>query len=142
MLELFPLHPNDQDQISFCGHTYVYHLNSDSWRTDVSEYVDPLPAPDMQLYTLINLPSDRTSSRQLWVVRGSMETAAAWEQIRMKRNRMIADFEWRYNRWNRQTRLGIPTIDDIAKLDAYLEALADITKQTDPANIEWPVYTD
>lgn len=141
MLELFPLHPEDGQQMTFCGYVYTYYLQADTWRTDITQITDPLPGADINLYNCILLPSDRTSSRQLWVVRGSMETQAAWEQIRVKRNQMIADFEWRYNRYNRQSRLGIPTTDDISKLDAYLEALADITTQPDPANITWPEYT-
>lgn len=64
-----------------------------------------------------------------------------WNIIRNQRDQLINDCDWRYTRYSRQTRLGLTPIDDLSKLDAYIQALADIPeKQTDPFNITWPVY--
>jgi hypothetical protein len=52
----------------------------------------------------------------------------------------MKDFEWRYTRYDRQLRLGEPTVDDLTLMDAYMQALADITTQTDPFNIIWPMF--
>lgn len=62
------------------------------------------------------------------------------EEIRAQRDQLMRDFEWRYVRHARQTRLGLPTTDNIADLDAYMQALADITDQPDLTNIVWPTY--
>ncbi len=38
-----------------------------------------------------------------------------------------------------ETRIGITTTtDNISDLDTYIQALRDISKQTDPENITWP----
>lgn len=66
-------------------------------------------------------------------------TELLWEGVRNKRDRLINGFEWRYNRHQREVRLGLTPTDDISKLDEYMQALADITKQPDPSNIQWPL---
>lgn len=59
--------------------------------------------------------------------------------IRAVRDRKIADIAWRYERTARQERLGITPTDNISALDAYVQALADITLQaTFPQSVEWP----
>lgn len=63
-------------------------------------------------------------------------------QIRETRDRLMSDFEWRYSRYDRQVRLGLPTSDNIENLDNYMQALADITLQTDLENIVWPTYQE
>jgi len=60
--------------------------------------------------------------------------------IRNRRDQLMQNFEWRYVRYARQTRLGIPTTDNIADLDQYMQSLADITSQQDLNNITWPEY--
>lgn len=65
-----------------------------------------------------------------------------WFNIRQHRDQMIRDVEWRYNRYHRQVRLGLPTTDKIEDLDNYIQALADITQQPDPFNIVWPPILD
>jgi hypothetical protein len=52
----------------------------------------------------------------------------------------MRDFEWRYTRYHRQIRLGLPTTDSLENLDNYMQALADITNQEDLSNIIWPEY--
>lgn len=59
--------------------------------------------------------------------------------IRAVRDGKIADIAWRYERIARQERLGITPTDNIAALDAYVQALADITLQpTFPQSVTWP----
>lgn len=65
-----------------------------------------------------------------------------WNLIRSQRDDMMKSFEWRYTRYDRQTRMGISPTDDIVRLDTYMQALADITSQTDPFNIIWPVFEE
>lgn len=62
------------------------------------------------------------------------------DPIRAMRDQLMRDFEWRYNRYFRQQRLGLPTTDNIQNLDNYMQALADVTTQEDPSNIIWPEY--
>jgi len=61
-----------------------------------------------------------------------------WRTIRDNRDKRIAEVEWRYNRYYRNERLGLPQADSIVDLDTYVQALADITKQENPFEIVWP----
>ena len=63
-------------------------------------------------------------------------------QIREQRDMLMRDFEWRYTRYERQIRLGLPTIDNLQNMDNYMQALADITLQPDLQNIVWPTYQE
>lgn len=70
-----------------------------------------------------------------------LETNARWTQVREQRDRMIADVSWRYERHGRHARLGLPQVDDLTALDAYVQELADLPQtQTDPFNMVWPTY--
>ena len=62
-----------------------------------------------------------------------------WAIIRENRDTRIAEVEWRYNRYYRNERLGLPQIDAIADLDAYVKSLTDITDQENPFELVWPV---
>lgn len=66
--------------------------------------------------------------------------ALKWETVRQDRDSMMNDFDWRYERYDRQIRLNIEPTDNLAAMDAYMQALADITLQPDPYNIIWPTY--
>jgi hypothetical protein len=68
------------------------------------------------------------------------EMLQKWIEIRKLRDETIKLFEWKFNRYNSQLRLGLTPTDDIDKLDTYIQALRDITKQEDPFNIVWPIY--
>ena len=58
--------------------------------------------------------------------------------VRTKRDARMAAFQWRIDRYNSEVRLGLPTTDDIAELDGYMQALRDITGQTGfPFNVIW-----
>jgi hypothetical protein len=63
-------------------------------------------------------------------------------EIRRQRDQLMADFEWRYVRYDRQIRLGITPTDSLENLDAYMQALADVTLQEDLNNIVWPSYQE
>jgi hypothetical protein len=63
-----------------------------------------------------------------------------WAMIRQDRDNLMNDFAWRYERYDRQVRLNIEPTDNLAAMDAYMQALADITLQPDPYNIIWPSY--
>lgn len=62
-----------------------------------------------------------------------------WDVVRAERSRRMAAFQWRLERHAREVRLGVAPTDDIAALDGYMQALADITTafQT-PADVVWP----
>lgn len=62
------------------------------------------------------------------------------QRVRTKRDRLINQFQWRYDRYNREIRLGLTPTDDLAKMDAYIQALANITDAEDLNNIVWPEY--
>jgi hypothetical protein len=61
------------------------------------------------------------------------------KDIRKERDRRIEKEVWKYERNARELRLGLIPTDNIAELDVYIQALADITTQeTFPLNIKWP----
>lgn len=61
------------------------------------------------------------------------------EAVRAERDALMATFQWRLDRHAREVRLGLTPTDDVAVLDAYMQALADITLQpTFPATVTWP----
>lgn len=60
--------------------------------------------------------------------------------VRMERDRRMAEFEWRYTRYERQIRLGITPTDNLAAMDVYMQALADITLTEDLNNLVFPEY--
>jgi hypothetical protein len=61
-----------------------------------------------------------------------------WISIRLTRDKLLKDLDWRYLRYQSQTRLGLQTTDDIHDLDVYAQALRDITTASDPTEIIWP----
>ena len=79
-----------------------------------------------------------------WIVEEKTEVehrrhlASQWANLRRTRDQLIRFYEWKYLRHARETRLGIPTTDNLQELDAYFQALADITNRPDPNNVIWP----
>lgn len=129
MIERFPTDPSDQDTVTVNGLEFTYDQTNDSWRpTDMAE------EPDLNDYEIDMLGP----TLSVWFPKGFRETHRLWDEIRRVRDQKIADIEWRYNRYARHQRLSIAQIDDINVLDAYVQALADITTQEDPTNITWP----
>ena len=66
------------------------------------------------------------------------QLAKQWANLRNTRDQLIRLYEWKYARHARETRLGLPTTDNLQELDAYFQALADITNRPDPYNVMWP----
>lgn len=60
------------------------------------------------------------------------------DQVRAKRDQLMRMQDWRYARYHRQMRLGVPPSDDISLLDQYMQKLADVTSQLDLYNVQWP----
>lgn len=59
--------------------------------------------------------------------------------VRAERDRRIEEVAWRYQRWEREQRLGVTPTDDIAELDNHIQLLADITEQPGfPHDVNWP----
>lgn len=66
-----------------------------------------------------------------------------WNEVRVVRDQKMKEFEWRYVRYERERRMGIPTTDDIIKMDLYMKQLADIPNVlASPDNIVWPVWDE
>lgn len=71
----------------------------------------------------------------------SLTQAAKMEKAqRTERDRRMDAFQWRLQRYEREIRSGRSATDNIADLDAYMQALADVTAQAEfPDNITWPI---
>lgn len=89
------------------------------------------PPPSLKWYEKLNWSGTE------WVIT-QKDVSEIWYFIRNQRDGKIKEVEWRYNRYYRHERLGLPQIDSIQNLDAYVQALADITKQENPFSIVWP----
>lgn len=64
--------------------------------------------------------------------------ASKWKEIREKRDALMQEMDWRVLRYQRQVRSNVTPTDDIAVLDAYMNALADITNEEDPFLVTFP----
>lgn len=60
------------------------------------------------------------------------DVSMAWRLVRKKRDRLLADTDWRATRSVAENRRMHP------EWIAYQQALRDITTQADPINIQWP----
>lgn len=62
------------------------------------------------------------------------------DDMRARRDSLIAAVAWRYERHAREVRIGLTPTDSLVTLDAYVQSLADLTKQAGfPDSITWPV---
>lgn len=62
------------------------------------------------------------------------------DELRARRDSLIAAVAWRYERHAREVRIGLTPTDSLVTLDAYVQSLADLTKQAGfPDSITWPV---
>ena len=62
--------------------------------------------------------------------------------IKKDRDTRIKTVMWRVERYERNSRLGLAQVDNIAVLDAYIQALADVPSQASfPFNIVWPTLS-
>lgn len=77
------------------------------------------------------------AGERLRVVAGSLiwqavHIAEAWAAVRLQRDQLLADSDWRVTRaFERGVALASEWLD-------YRQALRDITQQADPFNITWP----
>lgn len=62
----------------------------------------------------------------------------AWAVVRKTRDALMSENDWRYQRYDRETRLELTTTDSIQYLDEYMQALANITDSESPYDIDWP----
>lgn len=67
-----------------------------------------------------------------------LELDRKWQDVRTQRDYILSLLDWRFLRYQSQTRLNITLTDNIEILDTYAQALRDITLQSDPYNIMWP----
>lgn len=66
-----------------------------------------------------------------------------WSEVRNNREEKIREVEWRIFRYQSQVRLGMTPVDDITKLDEYVQSLRDITSSTsNPSEVVWPTLED
>ncbi|MBJ7537150.1 phage tail assembly chaperone [Marinomonas transparens] len=106
---------------------YVDHRGTEYWHEDgtkhsITEVGEAVPEGAL-LEAPVILPTDE-------------ELAAA---ARAKRDTLLNDMSWRYERHAGETRLGLPTTDAIEALDEYAQALRNITNKTKfPKKIKWP----
>ena len=131
---------------------YRIRLSNGTTRTEPETFTEEEIAdagyttvPDMPVPNSVQVV-EWDSANSNWNVRDEtleelhFEKLKLWGLIRKRRNDMIESVKWRYERWYRLDRLGLDQIDDITKLDTYVQALADIPQnQTDPYDIVWPV---
>jgi hypothetical protein len=74
-----------------------------------------------------------------WVLDAALFVSVNSASVRAKRDSLIADISWRYDRYHREIRLGLAPHDDLIVLDTYIQALADVTKQAGfPNDVTWP----
>lgn len=102
-------------------------------------------------YKLVSDPPDTTGNQKLfwngidWEVHEYTEQELAqrlerlWSDIRKTRDNLLNQLDWRFTRYQSQIRLGLEPSDRIEDLDRYAQELRDITQQSDPTNINWPI---
>lgn len=109
-----------------------YHVELDTRTVDQESFL-----VDTQ-YTIVGHTVKQNHNIQL-IKENPAFVDRLWEAIRIKRDRFMRDNEWRYSRHHREVRLGLTPTEELSSLDEYMQALADVTKQSDPVNIAWPV---
>lgn len=126
----FPNLPTDGETYVCNSRTYTYVQSDLTWyASNVEIPVEPTLVDVISYGSGIMIVTNKTD----------MNNDILWEQIRHNRDIKIAELDWRYNRYARLNRLGLDQIDNLNALDTYSQALADITKQSDPTNIVWPI---
>lgn len=124
-------------------------LSNGFTRTDSSTYTEEEISDSG--YVLINQEKPHPNQFEMvewsgssWVIRIMTEEEKnstieiKFKEVRQIRDNLINSVEWRIQRHESELRLGLTPTDDIKKLDEYIQALRDITKQEDPFNVSWP----
>ena len=125
-------------------------LSNGKTRTDSSTFTDD-EISDAGYVGVETAPSYNSRTQRLewtgtdWNVVGlstaeiDYVTFQEWSSVRLTRNKMIADIEWRISRYQSEVRLGLTTTtDNIEELDTYVQQLRDITELSDPSLVVWP----
>jgi hypothetical protein len=144
--DLIPKFWNGQNQFDIlCSNDTTFMRNNGFVKIirDITSY-DPLThrMSDFPTYTVVN--GDVYEHREITVIPPVVPPSREdlLILVREKRDTLMAEFEWRYTRYERQVRLNITPTDNIANLDAYMQALADITAREDLTNLVWPTYQE
>ena len=128
-------------------------LSNGSTRTDSSTftnaeltdagYVDVSDPPSFNSQTH-KLTWDGTSWQTVALTDSEIVTniSQQWASVRSDRKEKFEEVEWRVFRHQSQVRLGVTPTDNIADLDAYIQALRNVTTQSDPYNITWPTLKE
>ncbi len=142
---LYSFNKNEPKELPF-----KIYLSNGRVRTDPSTFTDEEITDAGYVFAGFPPPHETATQKANWdgtkwvVTNKTTEELKAekdvlWKEIREQREEKINDFEWRISRYLSETRQGInPTTDVISDLDTYMQALRNITKQTDPSNINWP----
>lgn len=138
----FFVYANDYDYLKQLGwypvEKQIPTYNPETHRLDNWQYIfDGISVKHVpELIEIIPLTTEQLAIEKREILNNK------WEQIRNQRDRMMKDFEWRYTRYERQVRLSLTPTDSIESLDNYMQALADITAQSDPDSIIWPTFME
>lgn len=133
----FPKYPKQGDTYVYDGDTYTYHELGVGWYID-----DVVPQDEKDFNWVTDYNKSLINGQDKFVVRKyplDPQLDAIKDMVRNRRTMLIRELDWRYVRYAREVRLSLTPTDDIAKLDAYVQALADIPKQSGfPTEVEWP----
>lgn len=114
---MVPLHPDA-----------VVPTNTKDKMVNLAEAVRAPDGTYTRRYELLDVPEYQKADR----------LSRKWQDVRTERFKRINAVQWRVDRWERETRLGLTPTESIEKLDKYMQALCDITKTDDPFTIVWP----
>ena len=115
--------------------------------------------PELEVYPAITISIDPEEQRVITLAEPRIEDGKiVWAEIvnltdadkqarladfkrlaEQRRTMLFNQLSWRYERHQRQVRMNLTPSDNIADLDTYAQALADISSQPGyPKNITWP----
>lgn len=91
----------------------------------------------------INTISARPGSQPLTEEELARISQEKWNEVRIIRDQKMKEFEWRYVRYERERRLGLPTTDNLTRMDTYMQRLADLPNAFPrPEDVIWPVWDE
>lgn len=125
----FPQNPTEGQIHVVNGRNYTYFSQWNVWCRDGCSFNDD----PVDIILLDAGPNTKAISK-----RTDYADDMLWLVVRAERDKRIQEVEWRYNRYFRQDRLGLPTTDSLVALDTYVQALADITSNESPDTVVWP----
>jgi hypothetical protein len=90
-----------------------------------------------------DIPQNTTSNSQSSSNEDTKSFDEKLQDVRMVRDQLMNEFQWRYFRYERETRLGLEPKDVLSDLDEYMNSLSNITEGVSYSNIDnivWPKY--